>query len=42
MKKLFYRGTNNDYYKNADQLLDYNPTIELEPNEVEVFEVVIS
>ena len=42
MKKLFYRGTSNGYYKNADQLLDYNSTIELEPNEVEVFEVVIS
>ena len=42
MKKLFYRGTSNGYYKNSNQLLDYNPTIELEPNEVEVFEVVIS
>jgi archaellum component FlaC len=42
MKKLIYRGSDLGYYKNAEQLLDYNPTIELEPNEVEVFEVVIS
>ena len=42
MKKLIYRGISGGYYKNANQLLDYNPTIELEPNEVEVFEVIIS
>ncbi len=41
LKIFFYRGSSY-YYKNAEQLLDYNPTIELEPNEVEVFEIVIS
>ena len=41
MKKLFYGGISFGYYKNADQLLDYK-TNTLEPNEVEVFEVVIS
>ena len=41
MKNLFYGGISFGYYKNADQLLDYK-TNTLEPNEVEVFEVVIS
>ena len=42
MKKLFYRGTSMGYYKNANQLLDYESTCELEPDEVEVFEVIIN